>query len=202
MSASLLLEREFSLELYSSYLLRIFQKRRICRQFFCFDHRSLPVYSSHSGSGGSFNVVFAGFCLRKEMIPLHLLRRLFTGVFSGLVWSPFLLSPCSIDSRSNPPNHSSPCDYEDRSSLRSTEDDGFPEAVIRLRFGCPWRLLCWSFTDLSPLRRSSDMTPSERNWGSLAWRVFQIRVSNVHVVASVERTRGGKCRLTFSTVFF
>ncbi|KAF3533092.1 hypothetical protein DY000_02037527 [Brassica cretica] len=105
MSASLLLEREFSLELSSSYLLRIFQKKRICRQFFCLDHRSLPVYGSRPGSGGSFNVVFAGFCLRKEMIPLHLLRRLFTG--------------------------------EDQSSLRSIEDDGFPEAVIRLRFGCP-----------------------------------------------------------------
>ena len=76
----------------------------------------VPVYGSRRfgllspESGGSFNAVFAGFWLREEMIPLHPLCRLFIGIFSGLVWSPFLLSPCSIDSRSNPLNPSSFCD--------------------------------------------------------------------------------------------
>ena len=81
-------KRELSLEAASSYQLRIFQKESltglvlfsITGFFRCMVYGSRWFELSTPGSGGSFNAIFAGFCLREEMIPSYRLRRLFTGV--------------------------------------------------------------------------------------------------------------------------
>ena len=58
----------------------------------------------------------------------------------------------------------------------------FPEVVFRLRPGLPWRLLSWSFTELSPptaeLRRGS----FRRRWWLSLDLCSQNRLSIVHVV--------------------
>ncbi|CDY25060.1 hypothetical protein HID58_071647 [Brassica napus] len=47
---------------------------------------------SSLGRGGSHNTIFAGFCLREEVIPLHRLRRLSTAFVCGLVVLRFSMS--------------------------------------------------------------------------------------------------------------
>ncbi|KAF8047118.1 hypothetical protein N665_3197s0004 [Sinapis alba] len=109
------------------------------------------------GSGGFLNVIFAGFCLREEMFPLHLLRWVLTGVFPvpfdrrfcsfhvpltlNLILRslPFLVPGCSIFKLIYIIKDGCLFMYEDRSSFGLIEDSGFLflETMVRLRLDLP-----------------------------------------------------------------
>ena len=84
---------------------------------------------------------------------------------SGFVWLLLLVLRSTIDSRFDP--LSQWLDWLKTAVI-------FPEVMIRLRLGLLWRLLSWSFTDLSPplaeLRRGS----SGGGEDSLLTRVLRI----------------------------